>query len=74
VGFSVEEIGVPVLLWQGAEDRFVPLAHGEWLARRIPTCDARLSPDEGHITLLERRVGEVHEWLATALRNVVTAR
>lgn len=72
-GFSVEQIGVPVLVWQGAEDRFVPPAHGEWLAREIPTCDARLSPDDGHITLLERRVGEVHEWLATALRNVVTA-
>jgi pimeloyl-ACP methyl ester carboxylesterase len=73
-GFSVEQIGVPVLLWQGAEDRFVPLAHGEWLASCIPTCEAHLSPDDGHITLLVRRVSEVHEWLAAAFENVATAR
>jgi pimeloyl-ACP methyl ester carboxylesterase len=73
-GFSVEQISVPVLLWQGVEDRFVPPAHGEWLARRIPTCEPHLSPADGHITLLERRVSDVHEWLATALRNVVTTR
>jgi pimeloyl-ACP methyl ester carboxylesterase len=73
-GCSVEQISVPVLLWQGAEDRFVPLAHGEWLASRIPACQAHLSPEDGHITLLVRRVGEVHEWLAAAFENVATAR
>lgn len=73
-GCSVEQISVPVLLWQGAEDRFVPLAHGEWLASRIPTCQAHLSPEDGHITLLVRRVGGVHEWLAAAFENVATAR
>jgi pimeloyl-ACP methyl ester carboxylesterase len=73
-GCSVEQISVPVLLWQGAEDRFVPLAHGEWLASRIPTCQAHLSPEDGHITLLVRRVGAVHEWLAAAVENVATAR
>ena len=73
-GCSVEQISVPVLLWQGAEDRFVPLAHGEWLASRIPTSQAHLSPEDGHITLLVRRVGEVHEWLAAAFENVATAR
>jgi pimeloyl-ACP methyl ester carboxylesterase len=73
-GCSVEQISVPVLLWQGAEDRFMPLAHGEWLASRIPACQAHLSPEDGHITLLVRRVGEVHEWLAAAFENVATAR
>jgi pimeloyl-ACP methyl ester carboxylesterase len=73
-GFDVGAIEVPVLLCQGEQDRFVPFAHGEWLAQRIPTVDARLSPDDGHITCLVRRVGEVHEWLAAALRNVATPR
>lgn len=71
-GFELEQIEVPVLLWQGAEDRFVPFAHGEWLARRIPTVDARLSRDDGHLTLLVRRLGEVHGWLVAVHEGVRT--
>jgi len=62
-GFALEDIRVPVLLWQGEQDLFVPFAHGEWLAARIPDVDSHLSPDDGHITLLARRVPEVHGWL-----------
>jgi len=62
-GFDVEAIGVPVLVWQGRDDRFVPFSHGEWLAERIPGAEARLTDDDGHLTLIERRVPEVHGWL-----------
>ncbi len=54
----------PVLLLHGADDRFVPIAHGRWLAERVPGVEARLTGDEdGHLTLIARRVREVHEWL-----------
>lgn len=66
-GFSVEDIRVPVQLWHGEQDLFVPFAHGEWLAARIPDVDARLSPEDGHLTLMQRRVPEVHEWLLARL-------
>ena len=62
-GFDVAEIGVPVEVWQGRQDRFVPYAHGEWLAARIPGVDARLSDEDGHLSLSERRMPEVHAWL-----------
>lgn len=62
-GFDVAAIRVPLQLWQGELDRFVPFAHGEWLAARIPGVDARLSAGDGHLTLIERRVPEVHAWL-----------
>lgn len=65
--FELDEISVPVLLLQGREDRFVPFAHGEWLAARIPGVEARLTDGDGHLTLLEERVGEVHEWLLARL-------
>jgi pimeloyl-ACP methyl ester carboxylesterase len=62
-GFSVSQIRIPVLLLHGYEDRFVPVGHGRWLAAQIPGVDARLLPNDGHLTLLQNRVGEVHEWL-----------
>ena len=62
-GFELGEIRVPVQLLHGAQDRFVPIAHGEWLAERIPGVDARLSPEDGHLTIQLASIGDVHAWL-----------
>ena len=62
-GFDLDAIALPVLLWHGVEDRFVPPAHGEWLAARIPGVEARITAEDGHLTLYENRIPEVHAWL-----------
>ena len=62
-GFDLDTIAVPVLVWQGEEDRFVPPSHGRWLAEHVPGVDARISPEDGHLTLAEHRVPQVHAWL-----------
>jgi pimeloyl-ACP methyl ester carboxylesterase len=63
-GFELSAIEVPVLLMHGRQDQFVPFGHGRWLAERIPGVEARLLDDDGHLTLLTDRIGEVHAWLA----------
>jgi pimeloyl-ACP methyl ester carboxylesterase len=62
-GFEPAAIRVPVLHWQGEQDRFVPFAHGVWLSEHVPSIESRLTPEDGHLTLLEHRVPETHAWL-----------
>jgi pimeloyl-ACP methyl ester carboxylesterase len=63
-GFDLASITVPVLLLHGRQDMFVPFGHGEWLAAHIPGIEARLLDNDGHLTLLQNRVPEVHAWLS----------
>jgi len=62
-GFEPASIRVPVLICQGEDDRFVPYGHGVWLAEHVPGCEAWLTPEDGHLTLIEHRVPDVHAWL-----------
>ena len=63
-GFDPATISVPLLIMHGREDKFVPFGHGQWLAAHIPRAEARLLDHDGHLTLLQSRIGEVHAWLA----------
>ena len=58
-GFELSDISCPVTVWQGAQDRMVPLAHGEWLAAHIPGARGRLLTDHGHVSLALSLYGEV---------------
>jgi pimeloyl-ACP methyl ester carboxylesterase len=66
-GFDLADIAMPVLYMHGKQDRFVPFSHGEWLAAHIPGVEARLFDDDGHVSLGERRIPDVHAWLAARL-------
>jgi len=66
-GFGLGSLPVPMLLLQGEHDLMVPPAHFHWLEERLSGAEARFAPDEGHLTLYERVVPAVHEWLARFL-------
>jgi len=63
-GFELDEIRVPALLWQGVQDMMVPVAHGRWLAERIPAVEAHISEEDGHLSIVVNRLGEIFDWLS----------
>ena len=61
-GFDAAQTAVPVLLMHGGRDRMVPSSHSEWLAGAIPSAELRVSPDDGHISVLSSASAAL-EWL-----------
>jgi pimeloyl-ACP methyl ester carboxylesterase len=51
-GFDPAQVSAPVLILHGGRDRIVPPSHGAWLARRCPSAELRLAPDDGHVSVL----------------------
>ena len=51
-GFALDAMAVPVVVWQGGEDRMVPCAHGRWLAQHVSGARDRVYDDEGHVSLV----------------------
>ncbi|SFW84629.1 alpha/beta fold hydrolase [Amycolatopsis australiensis] len=62
-GADPAAITAPVLLVHGEDDRMIPATHSRWLAARCPAAELRLSPGDGHISVL-RHAAEALKWLA----------
>jgi pimeloyl-ACP methyl ester carboxylesterase len=58
-GFDLDEVAAPVYIWHGAEDQFVPVSHGEWLAGHIPGAKAELRLGDGHLSITLGAYGEI---------------
>jgi pimeloyl-ACP methyl ester carboxylesterase len=50
-GFSLNEIQLPVQLWQGDADTTVPIGHARYLADALPNARLTVVPGEGHFSL-----------------------
>lgn len=51
-GFHVADIRGRVHVWQGAHDRMVPFAHGQWLAANCGNACPHLFAEHGHLSLV----------------------
>ena len=77
-GFSLEEIRVPVDIWEGAEDQTGPAGYRTFLKRHIPQATVTVVPGEGHLSLLPHQapaifsslLGGDHNAESTARWNV----
>jgi pimeloyl-ACP methyl ester carboxylesterase len=61
-GFDPARVIAPTLLLHGGRDRVVPSSHGGWLARRCPSAELWLCPDDGHISILNQSAAAM-DWL-----------
>jgi pimeloyl-ACP methyl ester carboxylesterase len=62
-GFELDQVAVPVHIWHGLEDHFVPVSHAQWLAAQLPGANAQLRPGEGHLSITLRSYGEILDGL-----------
>jgi len=62
-GFDPADVVAPALFLHGGRDRVVPAAHGEWLARRCPSAELWLYPDDDHISILNSGAAAAMGWL-----------
>jgi pimeloyl-ACP methyl ester carboxylesterase len=50
-GFVLDEVRVPVWLWQGEDDRMTPVHHADDVASQLPRVTLRVLPGTGHLFL-----------------------
>lgn len=68
-GFDLGEVRLPVLLWFGGADLTVPAAMGYHLAAVLPRSEARHYPEEGHLSIVLNRRGEILDRMAAVSRQ-----
>lgn len=66
-GCDLTKISIPVKIFHGHDDHSVPMNHGRWLAANIPGAESDFGRTDGHFTVIARRIGDVHTWLAESL-------
>lgn len=61
-GFGLGEVGAPVLVVHGEQDRMIPVAHAHTLLRGCPRAELWLRPRDGHVSVLGA-VAVALDWL-----------
>lgn len=62
-GFDPASITAPTLILHGAQDRIVPISHGERLAAMIPSARTIWGPTDGHLSVLQS-VPDALRWIS----------
>jgi pimeloyl-ACP methyl ester carboxylesterase len=68
-GFDLSEVTVPALIVHGSDDRMVPVSHFHYLSGKLAHAETRLLQGEGHLSVVERTMDDVHGFLADAIRR-----
>jgi pimeloyl-ACP methyl ester carboxylesterase len=66
-GFRLEDVAVPTFLWQGDDDRNVPLAHARAMAAALPGAVLHVIPGGGHLASVDH-LEEIYAEVVAASR------
>lgn len=58
-GFDLDLVEVPVTIWQGEQDRMVPVGHAHHLAENLRNSSLRLTPDDGHVSVILNNADDI---------------
>jgi pimeloyl-ACP methyl ester carboxylesterase len=58
-GFDLEDVKIPVHVWQGADDTMCPPEDPVLLARHLADAELSIVPGEGHISLMRNHAEEI---------------
>ena len=66
-GFTLDQVKIPVAIFQGDEDLMVPGAHGRWLHERLQNSTLRMLKGEGHLSFFSTSQDEILDFLSGVL-------
>jgi len=58
-GFRLQDIHTPIMLWHGEADKNIPVEMARYAASAIPKCEAKIYPNEGHLSLFKKHAEEI---------------
>ena len=58
-GFKLDDLNIPISLFQGEVDIDVPASMARYQAELIPDCELNLYPTDGHFSLLVNHIDEI---------------
>ena len=67
MGFRLDEIKVPFMIWQGSADLMVAFSHGQWLAAQLPSASAHLEHGDGHLSVTLGATGRMLDELVSTV-------
>lgn len=63
-GYQLADVTIPVSIWHGAQDGYIPQTHAETMASLLPSSRIKVDSDQGHGLLLTRWNDILHELAA----------
>ena len=60
-GFDIEAIDLPVQMWIGSNDEYIPVAHAEWFGNHVRAIDLHILVGQDHVSIMVEHIDAIIE-------------